>query len=99
MNLVPDFTLVVAANSPPPTLAPSAGFTRVILMRPSAQTIVKLSASVATTSPIFPPIPLGLRAGSGVVSQICNLAPFTVVHAAGVGLQAGVRFWLWGYSL
>src|ERR1700674_5637132 len=99
MNLVPAFTLAAAANSPAPILAPSAGFTRVTLMRPSAQTTVKLSGSVATTSPIFPLIPLGARAGSGVVSKICSLAPLSVVHAPGAGSQPRIRLWICAHGL
>src|ERR1700694_1479301 len=53
----------------------SAGWTRVSLKRPSAQTTVKPSLSMATISPILPAIPLGSFAGSGVASRIFTVAP------------------------
>ena len=50
-------------------------------MRPSAQATTKPSASTATTSPIFPPIPLGSWAGKGLDSKTWIVLPSSVVHA------------------
>ena len=61
------------------------------LMRPSAQTTVKPSASTATISPILPPMPLGSLAGSGLASNICSVLPSSVVQAPGAGLQPRIR--------
>src|SRR5262249_30031087 len=66
MNFIPVARLFAVAHSPAPTLGPSAGWTRVTLMRPSGQTTVKPSAATSTTSPYLPPIPLGSLAGIGV---------------------------------
>ena len=73
------------AHSPASIFLPSAGCTRVILKRPSAQTTVKPSASTATTSPTglatsltfdgSPTVPSG--AGSYVVVATINDPDYT----------------------
>src|SRR6476659_3500858 len=87
------------AQSPAPTLGPSAGCTRVTLMRPSGTTTVKPSASTATTSPYLPPMPLGSRAGIGVMSKIRSVLPSSVVQAPGAGLQPRTSGSIWRHDL
>ena len=86
-NLAPTASLAVVMNSPASIFLPSAGWTRVILKRPSAQTTVKPSASTAAISPVLPAMPFGSFAGSGLASKILSVLPSSVVQAPGAGLQ------------
>jgi len=83
------FTAIFAdfAHSPASIFLPSAGWTRVTLKRPSAQTTVKPSASTAAISPSLPPMPFGSFAGMGLASKILSCLPSSVVQAPGAGLQ------------
>ena len=76
------------AHSPAAILPPSAGCTRVTLMRPSAQTTVKPSASTATISPSLPPMPFGSFAGSGFASKILQRLAVERRPGAGRGIAA-----------
>src|SRR5262249_45456277 len=53
----PAASLALEMNSEASIFLPPSGWTRVTLKRPSAQTTVKLSLSIATISPSLPAIP------------------------------------------
>src|SRR6185437_7068214 len=87
LNFAPVAMPADLAHSPASIFLPSAGWTRMILKRPSAQTTVKPSGSTATISPSLPAMPLGSLAGSGLASKIFSVLPSSVDQAPGAGLQ------------
>src|SRR3954468_17511433 len=72
VNRALGWRLALFAHSPASIFLASGGCTRVTLKRPSAQTTVKPSASMAAISPTLPAMPLGSFAGSGLASKILS---------------------------